>query len=43
MFPGDEGEGYYYYVWTGRQPLVQSSDNAPTLVSLPQREARDPQ
>ena len=43
MFPGSAGEGYYYVVWTGRQALVQSSDNAPASVPLPQREARDTQ
>lgn len=43
MFPGEAGEGYYYVVWTGRQAQVQSSENAPASVPLPQREARDTQ
>jgi two-component system, OmpR family, sensor kinase len=43
MFPGEAGEGYYYVVWTGRQAQVQSSENAPAAVPLPQREARDTQ
>ncbi|MCW1921658.1 ATP-binding protein [Luteolibacter arcticus] len=43
MFPGQAGEGYYYVVWTGPQARVQSSENAPATVPLPQREARDTQ
>jgi two-component system, OmpR family, sensor kinase len=43
LFPGQAGEGYYYVVWTGRQARVQSSGNAPAIVPLPQREARDTQ